>query len=100
MAANWDWVWDSELKKYVIRTADGERYGIKYIKGNVQYPFKVEADSVGIERIENQGFARTLNEAKRIAREAAEGRPRLGMEGKEFKRAVRSHRRRTHKPLR
>lgn len=95
-----DWTWVPELKGYQKDIA-GKRCRITPIRGgNVDWPFKVHIDGLGSVNIEAQGFARSLNEAKRIAREAAEGQPRLGTRGKEFIRRTRSHMRRVHKPLR
>jgi hypothetical protein len=94
-----DWEWVGALKHY-RKVIEGKTCSLWPLKGNVHgFPWKAEVSGLGHHEIENQGFARSLNEAKRIAREAAEGRPRKGMDNPEFMRRVRAHRRRLNKPL-
>jgi hypothetical protein len=94
-----DWEWVGDLKHY-RKVIEGKTCRITKLRGvETDFPWKVHIDGLGSVNIENQGFARSMNEAKRIAREAAEGRPRKGMDNPEFARARRRHQRRVHKPL-
>lgn len=99
-AASWSWVWDTELKRHVILTSDGRRYSFwNKLDQNKDFPIKVHCDGGSPADMENQGWARSLEDAKRIARESAEGRPRVGLKSPGFVRARREYCRRTGKPL-